>query len=238
MTPEYIGSKRCLLDLKMRIGDDVCSLEVQVADKTNYRDRCMFYLSRLCSGAIEQGDDYQTMPHVILISILDFVLFDCEGYYSEFVFLERFRHELLSDKLRMVFLEAMKAPKIPDGTDMLSLWLCLIRAETTEELDAIRRLGVDIMSEAAQCVRELQADEQMRALALSREMAEHDWAQELSDARREGEQHGIAMGEQRGIERERRSIIRQMYANGFDASLIARATSCTEQQVAAFLQDR
>jgi predicted transposase/invertase (TIGR01784 family) len=242
MTPETVGAKRCLLDLNVRIGDDLCALELQLADEGNYAERCLFYLSRLCIGALEKGQDYGQMPRVILISILDFNLFSCKDYHSEFVFTERFRREELSDKLKLLFLEMKKVGGSLDKTDMLALWLCLIKAQDTEELEVLKRLEVGIMSEAIDVVQDLQTDDRMRALAISREMAEHDAAQALSNAEKRGialgEQRGIALGEKRGVEIGRRIVAEQMLANGFDVSHIAKATGYTEQQVTAILNEK
>jgi hypothetical protein len=122
-----------------------------------------------------------------------------------------------------VFLELGKLPAL-DKEDMLSLWLHLIRAESTEELDEIRGLGVSIMDRAAQSVEDIQEDRRLRHLALRRDIADHDHAQWLHDA------------EQRGIEMGRHAVVRQMVASGLDAALIAKATGYTGQQVQDILK--
>jgi predicted transposase/invertase (TIGR01784 family) len=98
------------------------------------------------------------------------------------------------------------------------------------------------MSEAVDVVQDLQTDDRMRALAISREMAEHDAAQALGNAERRGEKRGekrgIVLGEKRGIALGERAIIQRMLANGFDVSHIAEATGYTEQQVAAILKEK
>jgi predicted transposase YdaD len=122
------------------------------------------------------------------------------------------------------------------------------------------------MSEAVDVVRDLQTDDRLRALAISREIAEHDAAQALDSAERRGialgeqrgialgekrgialgeqrgialgEKRGIALGEQRGIALGERTVIQRMLTNGFDVSHIAKATGYTEQQIATILKEK
>jgi predicted transposase/invertase (TIGR01784 family) len=229
--PEHVEGKHCRLDLRMDVDGATVDVELQVRDEGNYRNRSVYYLCRLCAEALAKGQGYREVPRTVLISILGFDLFDCEGFHSEFFLRERSRGEVLSDKLSMHFLELQKLEDVPGKPDMLGLWMRLIRADTTEELDAIRDLEVDVMSRAVEAVQEVQEDRRLRHLALRREMAEHDEAQALGNAERRGEKRGIELGEKRALD----SVAFQMHAAGFDAPSISKATGYTEQQVASLL---
>jgi len=57
----------------------------------------------------------------LIISIVDFPLFDCEEYYSFFQLLEVSRHTLLSDKMGLHFYELPKLPSEVSKDHMLLL---------------------------------------------------------------------------------------------------------------------
>jgi len=66
----------------------------------DYPERALFHWAKLYSSALPSGDDYQNMPRTVIISILDFNLFECAEFHSEFRPLEATRHEPLSDRMR------------------------------------------------------------------------------------------------------------------------------------------
>jgi predicted transposase/invertase (TIGR01784 family) len=228
LTPEHVEGKHCRLDLNLVVDDDIVDVEIQLRDEGNYKERSVYYLACLHAGTLNKGQDYREVPRSILVNILDFNLFECDGPHSEFALLERSRTELLSDIMTMHFFELRKFKGAPDRSDLLGLWMRLISARFTEELDEIDDLGVDVMSKAAEAIRQMQQDKALRHLALRREMAEHDEAQALGNA----ECRGIEIGEQRG----RAEIIQQLQANGFDAARIAKVTGYSEQQVLSLLK--
>ena len=88
------------------------------------------------------------LPRTIIISIIDFNLFDCEEFHSFFQPLEVTRHTLLSDKMGFHFFELRKLPDDVNEKDALLLWLSLFRAETEEDLEKIKNMEVPEMEQA------------------------------------------------------------------------------------------
>jgi predicted transposase/invertase (TIGR01784 family) len=95
------------------------------------------------------------LPRVIIISIVDFRMFDCAEYHSEFRPLEVTRHALLSDRMAMHYFEVRKLPKNVDVKNELELLLSLFRAETEEELKGLEALEVPIVTQAIEAYREI-----------------------------------------------------------------------------------
>ncbi|MCL1996370.1 MAG: Rpn family recombination-promoting nuclease/putative transposase, partial [Defluviitaleaceae bacterium] len=93
MPPEEIGKKFCRLDIHMIVDGKRVNLEIQVENPGNYSDRCMFHWAKMFTASLPSGDDYSELPKTIVISILDFILFDCEEVHSEFVLMEVNRRE-------------------------------------------------------------------------------------------------------------------------------------------------
>jgi len=84
--PQIIGDKFCRLDINMIVNGQRVDLEIQVANQGYYPERVMLYWAREFSTALPAGQNYSMLPRTIIISIIDFRLFDCEDYHSFFFF--------------------------------------------------------------------------------------------------------------------------------------------------------
>ena len=185
MPPENLGDKFCRLDINMTVNGQRVDLEVQVCNEGDYPERVMYYWAREFSSALMAGQGYSTLPHTIVISIIDFILFDCKEYDSFFQPLEVTRHTLLSDKMGFHFFELPKLPDHVDEDDMLLLWLSLFKAETEEELEKIKEMEVPVMSQAINAYYTITASSEFREKERLRAKARHDEAQALYNARKE-----------------------------------------------------
>ncbi len=185
MPPENLGDKFCRLDINMAVNGQQVDLEVQVSNEGDYPERIMYYWAREFSSALLKGKGYSELPRTVIISIIDFALFACKEYHSFFQPLEVTRHTLLSDKMGFYFFELPKLPNDVDGKDMLLLWLQLFKAETEEELEKIKGMGVSSMNQAINAYYTITASSEFREKERLREKARHDEAQALYNARKE-----------------------------------------------------
>ena len=215
MPPENLGDKFCRLDINMTVNGQRVDLEVQVCNEGDYPERVMYYWAREFSSALMAGQGYSTLPHTIVISIIDFILFDCKEYDSFFQPLEVTRHTLLSDKMGFHFFELPKLPDHVDEDDMLLLWLSLFKAETEEELEKIKEMEVPVMSQAINAYYTITASSEFREKERLRAKARHDEAQALYNADRNAK-IGIA---------------RNMIADGESIEKIVRYTGLTKESI-------
>ncbi len=199
LSPAALMDKFCRLDINMRVNGQLVDLEVQVCNEGDYIERVMFYWAMDFSSAIPSGGRYADLPRTIVLSIMDFSLFDCAEYHSFFQPLEVNRHELMSDKMGFHFFELPKLPGEIDGSDMLSLWLALFNASTEEDLEKIKALEVPEMEQAIDAYYTITASEEFREIARMRERACHNEASALYAAREEGIAEGIERGIEKGI---------------------------------------
>lgn len=188
MPPENLGDKFCRLDINMTVNGQQVDLEVQVSNEGDYPERVMYYWAREFSSALPAGEGYSRLPRTLVVSIIDFMLFDCEEYHSFFQPLEVTRHTLLSDKMGFHFFELPKLPDDVSQENMLLLWLSLFKADTEEELEKIKGMEVPVMSQAINAYYTITASSEFREKERLREKARHDEAQALYNARREGKQ--------------------------------------------------
>jgi predicted transposase/invertase (TIGR01784 family) len=180
--PENLGDKFCRLDINMKVNGQKVNLEVQVADEDDYPERSLFYWAREFSSSLQSGQTYSSLPRVIIISIVDFYLFNCAEYHSEFRPLEVKRHEQLSDRMVMHYFEVKKLPKEIDVENELELLLSLFRARTEEELKQMEALEVPIMTEAIEAYRGITVSPEFREIERLRADARHNEASALQHA--------------------------------------------------------
>ena len=190
MPPESVGDKFCRLDINMTVDGKRVDLEIQVNNEGDYPERSLFYWAREYSTAIGEGDDYTQLPQTIIISIVDFKLFDCAAFHSEYQALEVTRHTLLTDKMDLHYFELPKLPALEDAGYGKELWLMLFNAETEEELERIEALEVPIMKQAIEAYRHVSASPEFREIERLRSKARHDEAQALKNAEKRGEERG------------------------------------------------
>jgi len=231
MPPEILGDKFCRLDINMTVNGQRIDLEIQVANEGDYPERVMLYWAREFSTALPAGEGYGMLPRTIIISIIDFKLFDCAEYHSFFQPLEVDRHTLLSDKMGFHFFELKKLPEDVGGKDALLLWLSLFKAETEEDLDKIKGLGVPEMEQAINAYYSITASAKFREIERLREKARHDEAQALYHAKQEGMQQGRQEGIQQGRQAGMIEFARAMLANGEDVGKIMRYTGLTPAEI-------
>lgn len=201
---------------------------MQVNRESDYKERTLFYWSKLFSEDLKTGQEYGDLKRTICVNIINFNLFECDEYHSEFYLMENSRHELLSDKLAIHFFELKKIKNAAEYKPMLD-WLRLIDAETEDELMTIQQTTtIPEVKKTIVKLRHMSADEQVRQEAFRREMRLHDEATQMGNAKREGIAEGRAEGRVEGIAegiaegeaRKERAFIEALRKQGFTEDMI------------------
>ena len=182
--PESIGGKFCKLDINMIVNNDKINIEVQVDDEGDYPERSLYYWARNYSSALKAGEPYSSLPRVIIISIVDFNMFDGKEYRSEFLPLEINRREILSDRMKMLYFELLKLPWDIDIKNELALMLSLFKAKTEDDLRSLEALGVKYLNQAIEAYREVVVSSEFNEAQRLREDALHNEASALQNAER------------------------------------------------------
>ena len=201
---EYCGEKFSRLDLKLELKDvndsetKIINIEMQVNSEPAFKDRTLYYWSKIYSEELKTSEEYDSLRKTICINIINFNLFESPEYQSHFQILEKERKELLTDKFSIYFFELRKVKKSQKGKPVED-WLKLINAEKEEELMALEMsTKIPEVKDVIVKVRELSADEKLRRLAFYREKRLHDEANAINGSRREGIKIGRAEGEKIG----------------------------------------
>jgi len=139
-------------------------------------------------------------------------------------------HTLLSDKMGFHLFEMKKLTEAINEQDTLLLWLALFRAESEEDLEKIRGMGVPTMERAINAYHTITASPEFREIERMREKARHDEAQALYHAKQEGIQEGIRQGIQQGILERNIEIAKNLIRLGMPLHQIAAATGLTQTE--------
>ena len=220
MPPEAIGNKFCRLDIHMTVNEQQVNLEVQVEDEGDFPERAMFHWARIYSNSLPVAGKYSDLPCAIVISIVNFPLFDCQEFHSEYRALEVTRHAQLTDKMVLHFFELPKISEDVNRNDLLLLWLALFKADTDEELQKIEDLGVKELNQAISAYHSVTASQEFLELERLRTKAQHDEAQALYNA------------EQKGETQKAFSIARNLLEMDFPLDKIVAATGLTRNEIA------
>jgi len=210
--PEVLESKFCRLDVNMVVDGRLVNLEIQVRDEGDFPERALYHWARMYSASLQSGGDYKELPRAVVISIVDFPLFGCAEFHSEFAAIEARRGERLSDRMSLHFFELPKLPKEASAGDAPQMWLSLFNARTEKDLKKILETEVPEMEEAITAYRQITATPEFRELERLREKAAHNEAAALRHARMEGEMRahetwkGVLAGKDAEIERLRAEL--------------------------------
>ena len=114
LNPEVIGEyepgKDVILDIKAKSQTgELFDIEMQNGELAYYRERSLFYVSRVASLALEKGQKYDKMKKTIMISFINGKLFpETKKLHTKFQFREYEEGFLLSDLIEYHYIELSK----------------------------------------------------------------------------------------------------------------------------------
>ena len=200
ITPMMINDKFIRLDLTLSIDGAKIDIEMQCLGNRAYRDRALYYWAKLYARDLRSGESYSNLEPTISINICNFDMFECEEYHSTFELYERNRHEKLTDKCRIDFLELKKARgENSRQIRRLERWMRFFNINSEEEAEMVAKLDAT-MEQAILALRAMSSDTLARQMAEMREAHLHDEATALESAREEGREKGIEEGIAKGRE--------------------------------------
>ena len=229
LIPYEADEKFSRLDLKLEVNDKLINVEMQINDDGYFRDRALYYWSRLFTSELKEGENYSLLKQSISINIINFNMFECTDFHSAFVIMEENRHELLSDKCAIHFFELKKINKKPNPSNKKELWMQLINAESEEELEMLSDTKVPAIEKAVNVIIDMSNDSKIREEARIREKALHDKATALKTATDRGIAEGMKIGMKKGRAEGRAEGIAEIIAK-------LRAKGFTEDEIQEFLK--
>lgn len=235
-----------ILDVRVNLNDDkYIDMEIQVLNFKYWRERSIYYLSKMFSEQLNEGDDYKELKKCIHIGILNFKLFkERDEYYSKFHLAEDKRHEIYSDKLEIHILELPKlknATKIAEDNSENSLydWCKFFNIENEEELRNMYGKNKYI-DKACDKIIKLSADEQKKIEYDQRFKALCDYTTLMNSNYEDGVEAGMQRGIEQGIQQGKDSALLEMIKikleKGKSIELIAKELEKTEEVIMEYMK--
>lgn len=168
---ESVQDKEIRLDINVLLNNQtLINLEMQVANRLNWRNRSVIYICR-SFDSLTHGQNYDEAKSVIHIGFLDYTLFhEHPEFYASYKLLNVKNHQKYSDSimLNVVDLSRIDLATEEDKKYHIDDWAKLLKATTWEE---VRKLASkdENMNEAAKTIFMFNTDEQIRKMCRDRE---------------------------------------------------------------------
>ena len=201
------SGKYGILDVRVRMKNgSQMDLEMQVAPFKFWDNRVIFYLSKMYTDQIKEGQRYEDLKPCIHVSILNFNLFpEDQSCFREIAFCDLTTKQKYTDLLEIYVVELKKLPPEQKEEPLIVKWMRFLAAERREDFEKMAEEDTYI-NEAYEVLQKLSADERKRLEYEARQKAILDYNSQMSSSMEEGIRIGEERGEKRGEENERRRL--------------------------------
>ena len=229
---DYPDDKLGILDVRTALKDGrQLDMEMQVAYFANWDARVLFYLCKIFTDQLKNGEPYENLKKCIHVSILDFIYFkDDEECYRTICFCDEKTGKKYTDLMEIQILELRKLPNELKNDSNILNWMRFLGGKTRREFEAMAKKDKYI-DEAYKELEKLSADEQAKLEYEAREKAIRDYNSQMNSALKRGMEEGISQGEKQG----KAELIRTMHQNGAEPELIARLTGLSLSEIQEIL---
>ena len=135
---EFKGDKLGILDIKLKLkSGTTINIEIQLAPMIALRNRLIYYLSKMTTEQIGDGDKYHEINPSISIVILNHILIpESEKYYHHFTYNDLESGVVFSN---LQELHTLELPKLPTqkGKETLLPWMKFFSIKSEEELHMV-----------------------------------------------------------------------------------------------------
>ena len=208
---ESEDDKLGILDVLVELEDGVkMNMEMQVPYFEYWANRVLFYVSKIYTGQIQKGDDYDKLQKCIHVSILDFIHFPQDNRcYRKITLCDVETGEQYTDLMELHVLELKKLPPEDQNEDGVIRWMRFLGGKSRKEFEDMAEKD-EYIKEAYEDLKKLSLDEQKRLEYEVRQKAIRDHNSQMKSAERRGEKRGIEIGEKRGIEIGTQSTLKRL----------------------------
>lgn len=220
---EYKDDKIGILDVRVIFNNESqIDIEMQVGPFDFWAERTVFYLCRMYTEQIKEGDSYGTLMKCIHIGILDFKLFDnMENFYSSFHLREDTCGMLYTDQLEFHVLELTKLREREYTDSEIYQWAKFLSGKSEEEFREMAEKN-EYINEAYEILKHLSEDEKKRMEYEAREKALRDY------------NHQMYWAEKRGVKEGKKEMALKLLKENVLIDLIALAAGVSTEQVEAW----
>ena len=199
---ENKDDKLGILDVLVELEDgSKMNMEMQVSCYEYWTNRVMFYLSKVYTGQIQEGEDYEKLKKCVHVSILDFIhLPQDRKCYRKITFCDAESGEQYTDLMEMHILELKKLPPEDQNEDGVIRWMRFLDGKSRKEFEDMAKKD-EYIEAAYDELKKLSLDEQKRLEYEQRQKAIRDHNSFMKSAERRGMVIGMKRGEEIGMKR-------------------------------------
>ena len=230
---DMLDDKVGILDIKAKINNTVnCDIEMQIVDEKNVEKRITFYVSKMYSQTITEGQDYSELEKCIAILITDYKISSLKSlkkYMTKWNIREEdYGNHILTDDIEIVIIELPKVEKYKKGL-ALDHWVEFIKNPK------VINMSNKEIKKAKDVLEQISQDETERHLAELR--LKHIRDQKAIEAAgfdkgfEKGMEKGIEKGVQKGNSTAKIQIAKKMKSQGFDLDTIHKLTKLPIEEI-------
>ena len=196
---ESKDDKYGILDVRVKLKDgEQIDFEMQVEAFDCWANRSVYYLSKMYSGEIKEGEGYDCLKKCIHVSILAYNHFlDDKECYQRIAFCDTKTGKEYTDLMEKHILELSKLPPEEKNETSLLQWMRFLGGKTRKDFEEMAKKNSEL-EEAYDVLDKLSADEKKRLEYETRQRAIRDYNIGMLTAERRGIENGRKIGIEEG----------------------------------------
>lgn len=235
---EYADDKLGILDARVKLVDgEQIDVEMQNAFFAFWPNRVLFYLGKMYTSQLKEGEGYENLKQCVHVSILNFIHFPDDNIcFRAISFCEEGTGKIYTDKMKIYVLELPKLPPEQKNEKDIIRWMRFLRAKSRKEFEKMAERD-EYIQEAYEALKRMSADEKKRLEYEAREKALRDYNTQMYSAEKRGIEAGIKIGEKRMLEQAKRTVqvLKEM---GMPMEQIVQAVGREENEVKSWLEEK
>ena len=196
---ESKDDKYGILDVRVKLKDgEQIDFEMQVEAFDCWANRSVYYLSKMYTSEIKEGEGYDHLKKCIHVSILAYDHFrDDKECYRRIAFCDTKTGKEYTDLMEMHILELSKLPPEEKNETSLLQWMRFLGGKTRKDFEEMAKKNSEL-EEAYDVLEKLSADEKKRLEYETRQRAIRDYNIGMLTAERRGIEAGRKIGMEEG----------------------------------------
>ncbi len=230
---ENKSDKNGRVDLRAIINDNIeCDIEVQLSTHDKMIPRFLLYWAKMYSANLKVGDDYNKLRRTISIIIVDGELPEFKGIRKSQtnwqVREEEYKSIILTSYLEICIIELPKAIREYETNKENGAlqWMMFLNDPEDKEVTKIMDENENI-KEAREELDRISQDDLLRRMAFKAELERMDRNQMMKEAKRDGISEGI----EKGVEKEKIQIAKNMLKEKASIEFIIKVTGLTKEEI-------
>lgn len=227
--------KETIIDVKAKDQDGhIYDIEVQVAEKSSFIKKSLYYWADIYSSQISEGENYRKLNPVICINLVNFDVIATDEVHSCFKLTEQNNPKIvLTNDCTIHYLELPKFTKRENFKTSFDRWLAFFRYEGKGEDEIMKHIIQDdpAIAKAHRRYEIFIQDQAMMELYRARKKWKLTHNTEIEEAREQGLEQGRQEGKQEGEKRGKTETAKNMQENGLPIEMIAKCTGLSIDEI-------